>query len=79
MGSIGKIRQEAIIVEGNILFQKFGSIWYVFCQLKDELLYASLPLGVNPRQDKVKLFEVIHKISKKKRWAPLRRDGRTSL
>ena len=45
--------------ENEFLFQKVGHLWYVFCEMGEEVVYTSLPLGVDPRHTKLELFEVI--------------------
>ena len=43
----------------DVLFQKIGHIWYAFCEVGEKIVYTSLPLGVDPRQTELELFEVI--------------------
>lgn len=43
----------------EVLFQKLGNTWYVFSEIKGELIYSALPDGMNPHNTKLELFEVI--------------------
>ncbi|MFA6238906.1 MAG: hypothetical protein WC635_16330 [Bacteriovorax sp.] len=52
----------------EVLFQKLGNTWYVFSEVKGEMIYSALPTGMDPHTTKLELFEVIEdhmaKISK---------------
>ncbi len=52
----------------DVLFQKLGNTWYVFSEVKGEMVYSALPNGMDPHSTKLELFEVIEehmeKISK---------------
>lgn len=43
----------------EVLFQKLGSTWYAFSQIGEEIVFSALPDGVDPRTQKVELYEVI--------------------
>lgn len=43
----------------EVLFQKLGSTWYAFSQIGEEIVFSALPAGVDPRTQKVELYEVI--------------------
>ena len=45
--------------EREVLFQKVGHLWYVFCEMGEGVVYTSLPLGIDPRCTKLELFEII--------------------
>ena len=45
--------------EAEVLFQKLGETWYAFSLVNDELIFSPLPEGVDPRDTKLELFEVI--------------------
>lgn len=36
-----------------------GNTWFAFTQVGDEFVYSALPEGVNPKETKMELFEVI--------------------
>ena len=46
-------------VHQDVLFQKLGNTWYAFTQIDGEFVYSALPEGVNPRETKIELFDVI--------------------
>lgn len=58
----------------DVLFQKMGSTWYVFTEVKGEMIYSPLPDGMDPRSTKLELFEVIEehmsKIAKERNRKP---------
>lgn len=43
----------------EVLFQKLGSTWYVFTEVKGDMVYSALPNGMDPHTTKLELFEVI--------------------
>lgn len=43
----------------EVLFQKMGNTWYVFTEVKGEIIYSALPNGMDPRATKLELYEVI--------------------
>jgi len=43
----------------EVLFQKMGSTWYVFTEIKGDLVYSALPTGMTPHTTDLELFEVI--------------------
>lgn len=43
----------------DVLYQKLGSVWYVFCESKDDFFYTSLPQGSSLHWDKFEFFEVL--------------------
>jgi len=43
----------------EVLFQKLGSTWYVFSEVKGDMVYSALPDGMDPHTTKMELFEVI--------------------
>jgi hypothetical protein len=43
----------------EVLFQKLGNTWYVFTEVKGEMVYSALPNGMDPHTTKMELFEVI--------------------
>ena len=45
--------------EKEVLFQKLGSTWFVFSEVDDEVIYSTLPEGMDPYSIKLELFEVI--------------------
>ena len=52
----------------DVLFQKIANTWYVFSEINGEVIYSSLPRGMDPKSTHLELFEVIeehlHKVSK---------------
>ncbi len=43
----------------EVLFQKLGNTWYVFTEIKGDMVYSALPVGMDPHSTKMELFEVI--------------------
>ncbi|MBY0415220.1 MAG: hypothetical protein K2Q18_13700 [Bdellovibrionales bacterium] len=43
----------------EVLFQKMGNTWYVFTEIKGDLVYSALPMGMSPHTTDLELFEVI--------------------
>ena len=43
----------------EVLFQKLGNTWYVFSEVKGEMVYSALPNGMDPRSTKLEPIEVI--------------------
>lgn len=43
----------------EVLFQKLGETWYVFTEVKGDMVYSALPSGMTPHTTKLELFEVI--------------------
>lgn len=43
----------------EVLFQKMGNTWYVFTEIKGDLVYSALPYGMDPHTTNLELFEVI--------------------
>lgn len=46
-------------IENEVLFQKLGSTWFVFSEINDEVVYSTLPEGMDPFSIKLELFDVI--------------------
>ncbi len=63
-------------IEGQkeVLFQKLGNVWYVFTEVENDVIYSTLPLGMDPRNTKLELYEVIEehlkKVARHHRCAP---------
>ena len=49
----------------EVLFQKLGNTWYVFTEIDNEVVYSALPHGVNPHSDKVELYNIVEKCTKR--------------
>ena len=45
--------------EQDVLFQKLGPNWFVFTEVNGEVVYSSLPKGLDPRKTKLELYDVI--------------------
>lgn len=43
----------------EVLFQKLGNTWYVFSEVKGDMVYSALPYGMDPHTTNLELFEVI--------------------
>ncbi|EQC45766.1 hypothetical protein M899_1360 [Bacteriovorax sp. BSW11_IV] len=47
------------IKDTEFLFQKLGNTWYIFAEVENEMIYSTLPEGMDPRTTKLELYEVI--------------------
>lgn len=43
----------------DVLFQKLGSSWYIFSEVNGEFIYSVMPEGMDPRETKLELYNVI--------------------
>lgn len=43
----------------EVLFQKLGNTWFVFTEVKGDMIYSALPEGIDPRTTKLEFFDVI--------------------
>ena len=43
----------------EVLFQKLGNTWFVFSEVKGDMIYSALPEGMDPRTTKLEFFDVI--------------------
>ena len=46
-------------LQNEVLFQKLGKTWYIFTQIKEEVVYSVLPEGMDPHTTKLELYDVI--------------------
>lgn len=58
-------------LESEVLFQKLGTTWYIFTEIKGNVIYSQLPEGMDPYNTKLELYDVIEdhmvRVSKHKR------------
>ena len=43
----------------DVLFQKIGMTWYIFSEVKGEVIYSVMPQGMDPRETKLELYHII--------------------
>ncbi len=43
----------------DVLFQKIGNTWFIFSEINNEVVYSVMPQGMNPKETKLELFEII--------------------
>ncbi|AYF43350.1 MULTISPECIES: hypothetical protein [Halobacteriovorax] len=43
----------------EVLFQKLGNNWFIFAEINDEVVYSTMPDGMDPYSTKLELYEVI--------------------
>jgi hypothetical protein len=43
----------------EVLFQKLGNTWFVFTEVKGNMIYSALPEDIDPRTTKLEFFDVI--------------------
>ncbi len=46
-------------ITSDVLFQKVGTTWYIFAEVNNEFVYSAMPEGMDPRETKLELFNVI--------------------
>lgn len=46
-------------LENEVLFQKLGTTWYIFTEIKGDVIYSQLPEGMDPYTTKLELYDVI--------------------
>ena len=58
----------------DVLFQKIGNTWFIFSEINNEVVYSVMPQGMNPKETKLELFEIIEehmtKVAGYKRRSP---------
>mgnify|MGYP000571936751 CR=1 FL=1 len=43
----------------EVLFQKLGNTWYIFTEINDQVVYSAMPEGMDPKDTKLELYDVI--------------------
>ena len=43
----------------DVLFQKLGNVWYIFAEIDNEVVYSTMPEGMDPYSTDLELYEVI--------------------
>lgn len=43
----------------EVLFQKLGNTWYIFAEIDNEVVYSTMPEGMDPYTTKLELYNVI--------------------
>jgi hypothetical protein len=43
----------------DVLFQKIGNTWFIFSEVDNQVVYSVMPQGMDPKETKLELFEVI--------------------
>ena len=46
-------------LKNEVLFQKMGQAWYIFTEIRGEVVYSVLPEGMDPHTTKLELYDVI--------------------
>lgn len=58
----------------DVLFQKIGNTWYIFSEVDNEVVYSVMPQGMDPKDTKLELYEIIEehltKVASNKRRSP---------
>ena len=61
-------------LENEVLFQKLGTSWYIFTEVRGEVVYSILPEGMDPHSTKLELYDVIEdhmkKVADNRRYEP---------
>ncbi len=43
----------------DVLFQKIGNTWFIFSEVNNEVVYSVMPQGMDPKETKLELYEII--------------------
>jgi hypothetical protein len=62
---ISKKSQESTTITKEVLFQKLGTTWFIFTEVNNEVVYSAMPEGMDPRETKLELYDVIEEHLKK--------------
>lgn len=58
----------------DVLFQKIGNKWFIFSEVNSEVVYSVMPEGMDPKETKLELYEIIEehltKVASHKRRNP---------
>ena len=58
----------------DVLFQKIGNTWFIFSEVNNEVVYSVMPAGMDPKETKLELYEIIEehmtKVASHKRRSP---------
>jgi len=49
----------------DVLFQKLGNTWFIFSEIDGEIIYSAMPAGMDPRDTKLELYNVIEEHMRK--------------
>ena len=47
--------------EPKVLYQKLGDTWYLFTEVRGEVIFTALPKEINPYEKQVEIYEIIEK------------------
>ena len=47
--------------ESKVLYQKLGDTWYLFTEVRGEVIFTALPKEINPYEKQVEIYEIIEK------------------
>lgn len=62
-------------INKEVLFQKLGQTWYIFTEINEEVVYSAMPDGMDPRNTKLELFDVIESHMQKVATHPRYQNG----
>jgi len=43
----------------DVLFQKIGNTWFIFSEVNNEVVYSVMPQGMDPKDTKLELYNII--------------------
>lgn len=49
----------------EVLFQKLGNTWYIFTEINEQVVYSAMPEGMDPKNTKLELYDVIEEHMRK--------------
>jgi hypothetical protein len=58
-------------LETQVMYQKLNGVWYAFCEIDNDILFAQLPHGWTPGEP-VDFYQLLDEEDRKKLVAPRR-------
>jgi len=58
-GNMNTTAKTQVANNKDVLFQKLGNTWYIFAEIDNEVVYSTMPEGMDPYSTDLELYEVI--------------------
>ena len=65
-------------ITNEVLFQKLGKTWYIFTEINNQIIYSAMPDGMDPRNTKLELYDVIEEHMRKVATQPRFKSEKTA-
>lgn len=65
-------------MDKDVLFQKIGNTWYIFCEQNGELMYTALPEYMDPYSIDFEIYEVLEAEFDKAASKPAKKSPETA-